>query len=58
VAITALSVVVMPSLAFVKRRVDKRMGSVALTADAAETMLCTYLSAVVLLGLAANALFG
>jgi divalent metal cation (Fe/Co/Zn/Cd) transporter len=58
VAITALSVVVMPSLAFAKRRVDKRMGSVALTADAAETMLCTYLSAVVLLGLAANALFG
>ena len=30
----------------------------ALWADAAETMLCTYLSAVVLLGLAANALFG
>jgi cation diffusion facilitator family transporter len=57
-AITALSLVVMPSLAFAKRRVAKRMGSVALRADAAETMLCTYLSAVVLLGLAANALFG
>jgi divalent metal cation (Fe/Co/Zn/Cd) transporter len=56
--ITALSLVVMPSLAFVKRRVAKRMGSVALRADAAETMLCTYLSAVVLLGLAANALLG
>jgi divalent metal cation (Fe/Co/Zn/Cd) transporter len=56
-AITALSLVVMPSLAFAKRRVARRMGSVALTADAAETMLCTYLSAVVLLGLGANALF-
>jgi divalent metal cation (Fe/Co/Zn/Cd) transporter len=31
---------------------------VALEADAAETQLCTYLSVVVLLGLAANALFG
>ncbi|HEY3062026.1 MAG TPA: cation transporter [Chloroflexota bacterium] len=58
IAITALSLVVMPSLAFAKRRVAKRVGSVALRADAAETMLCTYLSAVVLLGLAANALFG
>jgi divalent metal cation (Fe/Co/Zn/Cd) transporter len=57
-AITALSLVVMPSLAFAKRRVAARMSSVALRADAAETMLCTYLSAVVLLGLAANALFG
>jgi divalent metal cation (Fe/Co/Zn/Cd) transporter len=57
-AITALSLVVMPSLAFAKRRVAKTLGSVALKADAAETLLCTYLSAVVLLGLAANALFG
>jgi divalent metal cation (Fe/Co/Zn/Cd) transporter len=57
-AITAHSLVVMPSLAFAKRRVAVRLGSVALTADAAETMLCTYLSAVVLLGLAANALLG
>ena len=57
-AITALSVILMPSLAFAKRRVAQRLGSVALKADAAETMLCTYLSAVVLLGLAANAAFG
>jgi divalent metal cation (Fe/Co/Zn/Cd) transporter len=57
-AITALSLIVMPSLAFAKRWVAKRLASVALRADAAETMLCTYLSAVVLLGLAANALFG
>jgi divalent metal cation (Fe/Co/Zn/Cd) transporter len=35
-----------------------RLGSVALRADAAETLLCTYFSAVVLLGLAANALYG
>src|SRR6185312_2474466 len=57
-AITALSLIVMPTLAFAKRRVAQNMGSVALKADAAETMLCTYLSAVVLLGLAANSLLG
>ncbi len=57
-AITALSLVVMPLLAWAKRRVAARLGSVALRADAAETQLCTYLSAVVLLGLAANALLG
>ena len=57
-ALTALSLVVMPSLAWGKRRVAARMGSVALKADAAETQLCTYLSAVVFLGLAANTLVG
>ena len=57
-AIVVLSLVVMPALAWAKRRVAGRLGSVALTADAAETMLCTYLSGVVLLGLAANTLFG
>jgi divalent metal cation (Fe/Co/Zn/Cd) transporter len=57
-AITALSLVVMPTLAWAKRRVAVGLGSVALKADAAETQLCTYLSAVVLLGLGANSLFG
>ena len=57
-AITALSLVVMPTIAWAKRRVANGLGSVALKADAAETQLCTYLSAVVLIGLAANSLFG
>jgi divalent metal cation (Fe/Co/Zn/Cd) transporter len=57
-ALVALSLVVMPTLAWSKRRVAAGLGSVALKADAAETQLCTYLSAVVLVGLAANALFG
>lgn len=56
--LVALSVVVMPAVAWAKRRVAAGLGSVALKADAAETQLCTYLSVVVLLGLAANALFG
>jgi len=56
--IVALSLVVMPSLAWAKRRAAAGLGSVALRADAAETQLCTYLSAVVLVGLAANSLLG
>jgi divalent metal cation (Fe/Co/Zn/Cd) transporter len=48
----------MPTLAETKRRVAAALGTVALRADAAQTNLCTYLSAVVLLGLAANALAG
>ena len=57
-AITALSLVVMTTLAWAKRRVAARLTSAALHADAAETQLCTYLSAVVLIGLAANDLAG
>ena len=53
----ALSVVVMPTIAWAKRRVAAGLNSVALKADAAETQLCTYLSVVVLVGLAANSLF-
>jgi divalent metal cation (Fe/Co/Zn/Cd) transporter len=47
--LVVLSVVVMPTLAWAKRRVAAGLGSVALKADAAETQLCTYLSVVVLL---------
>ena len=56
--LVALSLLVMPTLAWAKRRVATALGSVALKADAAETQLCTYLSAVVLVGLGANALLG
>lgn len=56
-ALVALSLFVMPALAWAKRRVARALGSMALGADAAETQLCFYLSAVVLLGLAANQLW-
>jgi divalent metal cation (Fe/Co/Zn/Cd) transporter len=56
--VVVLSLVVMPILAWAKRRVARRLDSVALAADAAQTTICTYLSAVVLLGLAANGLWG
>jgi divalent metal cation (Fe/Co/Zn/Cd) transporter len=56
--LVVLSLVVMPALAWAKRRLARRMGSVTLHADAAETQVCAYLSIAVLAGLAANALAG
>jgi cation diffusion facilitator family transporter len=53
--VTALSLVVMPLLARRKRQVADALDSNAARADAAQTMACVWLSAVVLIGLALNA---
>jgi divalent metal cation (Fe/Co/Zn/Cd) transporter len=58
IALTALSVVIMPLLARAKRRVATGVGSRALVAEARQTSLCAYLSAIVLGGLALNAVLG
>lgn len=58
IAITALSLAVMPLLARAKRRLAPVIGSRAVEAEAAQTNLCAVLSAVVLAGLAANAWLG
>jgi divalent metal cation (Fe/Co/Zn/Cd) transporter len=58
IVIAALSIAVMPVLARAKRTVATRLGSRALEADATQTTLCAYLSAIVLGGLVLNALFG
>lgn len=58
IAIAALSLIVMPLLARAKRRVALAMGSGALAADARQTSLCAYLSAILLGGLAVNAALG
>lgn len=58
IAIAALSLVVMPVLAWAKRRTAVGLGSRTVAADGRQTMLCTYLSAVLLAGLALNAVFG
>jgi divalent metal cation (Fe/Co/Zn/Cd) transporter len=55
IVIAGLSVIVMPWLARRKRAVAIGLGSKALEADAKQTDLCTYLSAIVLTGLALNA---
>ena len=58
IAIAALSLVVMPLLARAKRRVATSLDSRAMRADSRQTDLCAYLSAILLGGLALNALFG
>lgn len=58
IGIAALSLVVMPILARAKRRVAKTLHSHAMEADARQTDICTYLSAILLVGLLLNALFG
>lgn len=58
IVLAVLSLVVMPALAVAKRRTATALGSPTLRADAAETMLCAWLSAVLLLGLALNATVG
>jgi len=56
--LAALSLVVMPGLSYAQRRAGRELGSASAVADSMQTLLCTYLSAVLLLGLAANSLFG
>jgi divalent metal cation (Fe/Co/Zn/Cd) transporter len=57
IAILIAATLVMPWLARQKRRLSAATGSAALRADAAESMLCAYLSFIALIGLAAAAFF-
>src|SRR5579863_8270317 len=56
-AVLAMAALIMPWLAREKRRLSSVTGSAALRADAAESLICFYLSMIALLGLAARALF-
>lgn len=55
VAVAIASLIVMPVLAWAKRRVGHRLGSAAVLADSTQTLLCTWLSGVLLVGLLLNA---
>jgi divalent metal cation (Fe/Co/Zn/Cd) transporter len=58
IALAAASLVVMPFLSWAQRRTGKALGSNAVVADSTQTLLCTYLSAVLLVGLVLNATLG
>ena len=58
IAITALSVVVMPFLSLAERRAGRELGSATAVADSKQTLLCTYLSGAVLIGLVLNSALG
>ena len=52
------SLMVMPFLSWAQRRTGRALGSGAVVADSTQTLLCTYLSAVLLVGLLLNATLG
>ncbi|MGI5198479.1 cation transporter [Streptomyces sp. CA-288835] len=58
IVIAALSLAVMPFLSAAQRRAGRELGSASAVADSKQTLLCTYLSAVLLLGLVLNATLG
>lgn len=58
IALAAVSLVIMPLLSWAQRRAGRELGSASAVADSKQTLLCTYLSAVLLVGLLLNSLFG
>lgn len=58
IALTAVSVVLMPLLSLAERRAGREIGSATAVADSKQTLICAYLSAAVLVGLVANTLLG
>lgn len=58
IGLAVVSLIVMPLLTAAKRRTGRALGSATVMADSTQTLLCTYLSAVLLVGLGLNALFG
>lgn len=58
IMLAALSLIVMPYLAHLKRKVAMRLESGALEAETRQTEICAYLSAILLLGLGLNTWLG
>lgn len=58
IGLAIASLAVMPFLSLWQRRTGKELGSGAVEGDGTQTLLCTYLSAVLLVGLVLNATLG
>jgi divalent metal cation (Fe/Co/Zn/Cd) transporter len=58
IVLAAVSLAVMPFLSYAQRKAGRAIGSASAVADSKQTLLCTYLSAVLLVGLVANSAFG
>ena len=58
IVLAAASLLVMPFLSYAQRRAGRELGSRSAVADSQQTLLCTYLSGVLLAGLVLNSLFG
>ena len=58
IALASASLVIMPVLSLAQRRAGREFGSSSAVADSKQTLLCTYLSAILLAGLLLNGLLG
>jgi divalent metal cation (Fe/Co/Zn/Cd) transporter len=58
IVLASVSLLVMPFLSYTQRRTGRELGSPTAVADSKQTLLCTYLSAVLLVGLVLNSSFG
>jgi Co/Zn/Cd efflux system component len=58
IVLACASLVIMPFLSWAQRRTGRALGSNAVVADSTQTLLCTYMSAVLLVGLVLNATLG
>jgi divalent metal cation (Fe/Co/Zn/Cd) transporter len=58
ITLAAVSLVVMPVLSWAQRGAGRELSSLSAVADSKQTLLCTYLSAVLLIGLLLNSIFG
>ncbi|MFW6034468.1 MAG: cation diffusion facilitator family transporter [bacterium] len=58
IALATVSLVVMPLLSWLERRTGRELGSASVVADSKQTLICAYLSAVLLAGLVLNSALG
>jgi divalent metal cation (Fe/Co/Zn/Cd) transporter len=58
IVLAAASLIIMPVLSLAQRRAGRELGSLSAVADSKQTLLCTYLSAILLVGLILNMLWG
>ena len=58
IVLAAVSLLVMPILSYAQRRAGRELESSSAVADSQQTLLCTYLSGVLLIGLILNSLLG
>jgi hypothetical protein len=58
IVLAAVSLAIMPALSWAQRRAGRELGSRSAMADSKQTLLCSYLSAVLLAGLVLNSTLG
>ena len=58
IAVASLSLFIMPFVSMLQRKAGNELGSHSAVADSKQTLLCTYMSGALLVGLLLNSLFG